>query len=249
MAARGFASCIRQGRPPRGHPKRKMFGVVASAMRCLEREKINVLLQVLVTVLEKTVADALQWQLFAGVHPSWALLWKPETFEGVDVIRNRVVDYENLYYRTFLVMAVLLAPRVGVLLEGLQQFWPAMNTTDRDTEDNLDRCGDLIELMAAALRGNARFDEPLRTIGITSADKQPIFSLWCEAMRAIHVIDAACRTGYIKYNTTGIQRFACISCPCPWTAGADPMPCSVGWSDQTESVLWGQVLASALVML
>ena len=70
MAARGFASCIRQGRPPRGHPKRMMFGVVASAMRCLEREKINVLLQVLVVVLEKILADALQWQHLAGAHPS-----------------------------------------------------------------------------------------------------------------------------------------------------------------------------------
>ncbi len=72
-----------------------------------------------------------------------------------------------------------------------------MNPDQLGTLDTLDRQGDLVEIVLAALRAEDFF---LNMLDLNGLQLQMIFAETCAYMRSIHLLEARVCTGFVKYR-------------------------------------------------
>ena len=72
-----------------------------------------------------------------------------------------------------------------------------MHPDQLDTLDTLDRQGDIVEMFLAALRAEDFF---LNMLDLNGPQLQMMFAETCACMRAIHLLEARVRTGFVKYR-------------------------------------------------
>ena len=158
---------------------------------------------------------------------SFRHLWKDLSFEGVDVLKERLVDYGNKEYKTTALIFALVRPPVLVLLEALSRRWPSLSPVAPDTLDSLDHTGDLVEVHMAALRASEYFQGEHGLLGEQYAHE---FSRFSRIMQSVHVLDAVLRTGWVKYSQTKISTLSLKDLP------SEAVPFEIGRASCRERV-------------
>ena len=116
-------------------------------------ELSNVFHCVLNIVASTTERDAL-----INGRRSWTELgWKAMSMKGFDVHKGRTIDYGNYEYRCFARVLCLADPRLNGQFARLSRFWPALHPDELDCDTVVDRQGDLVEILLAALRAEEYF--------------------------------------------------------------------------------------------
>ena len=93
---------------------------------------------------------------------SWETIgFKALSHKGVDVRKNRNVDYGNAEYLAVLQLLALRDTRVWVYLKMMRQAWPTYMDlwAPNKTNAHVEQLADVVEIVMAALRGEACFAE------------------------------------------------------------------------------------------
>lgn len=137
-----------------------------------------------------------------GRNYSWAE-WKTMSFNGIDVIKNRPVDYGNEEYVTFVAGCCACdaggEARRAMLL--MSQYYGTCGEGHPDTERKLDFVGDLAEIYMASLRG-CRSD--LFSTGELGWQKVMRFQAFCDVMKSVQELTGHLVSGWVKYRQDSV---------------------------------------------
>ena len=140
-------------------------------------------------------------QADASPESSFQELFKRQSYEGYDVVHNRLTDYGNREM-TILLHCLRHDAYVNTYVLYLADRWPTLDQTNTDLAFN--RQGDIIEICLAAARAHSPYRERLIDAGYSFP---PFLVNMGKVLQAIHWLDLAV-WGRLKYdNTMCCQRF------------------------------------------
>lgn len=148
---------------------------------------------------------------------SWRSLWKETSMQGFDVRKMRNTDYGNLEYTSVIWLFVYLDHRVyGKLVEFNQSFEAITVKPHHLSETSLDRMGDTIEILMAALRAEP-IGESLPSLQCFVANRETprLFATFCQVVQVIHELDARFHTKVVKYSKLYVPGRMHLQTGCP----------------------------------
>ena len=156
QAAHALNSAL-NNRLPRGHPARQAIGNLRAHIAALQPQVFRRLADVFHSVLNIVASATERDELIHG-RRSWADLgWKAMSMKGFDVRQDKTLDYGNYEYRCLSRVLCLAYPSLLGQLARLSRFWPTLHPDQLDCDNVVEMQGDLVEILFAALRGEAYF--------------------------------------------------------------------------------------------
>lgn len=150
-------------------------------------------------------------------HMGWKALWKETSMLGYDVRKSQETDYGNFEYATVIWLLAYLDNRVCGKLAELALLFEAITLSPCHlSENSLDRMGDTIEILMAALRAE-RIGEVLPTVQLALAERQTpkFFAALCQTMQLIHELDGRFHTKVVKYAKRSVGGRMHLQQGCP----------------------------------
>ena len=200
--ANAFASLLEQ----KCNRKGEAFGQLAVSVRT-HRSVPAALVESIVVILEHmvlcTVSDAQQLQH----QPSWDYRWKSVSHAGYDMYQKRWVDYNNWTYRTLLIGLCNADDNIAKLVYVLATYWPSLDPSlPAPSKTAIEMQGDLIEVILAALRGDANFIGVLTPLLPRFNKTLPqLFQDIVSLCMALHQVQGQMVTGEVAYKSARVQ--------------------------------------------
>ena len=221
----GVARSLQQtilGTYRRGHPQRPIVARHKTALAGLRFAQTTATF--LVPVFERFAMQCHNVHL-AGV--SWQP-FKDLSFEGYDLVRNVPVDYGNFQYRAVLLMWCMLEPRIEWAMVVAARVFGALDVRCVDSNGNLDRQGDVVEIMLALGR-DAPENFGLRRCTGSILEWRRVFEDMLFLCRSVDYLYSHARGKELKFKPNG---------PCPvWQIDNAAWPHDVVNSSYSLAVL------------
>ena len=133
----------------------------------------------------------------------WDGHWKEVSCGGYDLDRSRnwKIDYENIEYTMLLSLFTDVDDGCRVAIEELAVHFESLHPNATLTPNAVEKQGDVIEIVMAALRGHRFFRPIFATMTDIGGRSIPeLFVVFCDLCKAIQYLDAFLKSGWCKHK-------------------------------------------------